>query len=585
MKLNKITSALVVAGLACASSVALAYDTPVYTAPDPVTGTQTPVPYDNAVTQSYNPGNAAVAAAIAAGGGVRNPLSASTNPIGDGTAATTLSNTYNTPSTVITTSTMSQQTTIASGTTGAVALDGQLVKGVVDLGTGQQSVTLYDTPVNKVGQGTVGGANGPSGMPTVIVGAGTGYATSAISTSYLAVDSTSPYTNGYQAVGTNYVKPTTTGAAAIPVPAGVTVIAGGVTYAGSGTIPLNTTLIAGDTFAGVVPAAGVVVQAPSKVGGVASGAGTALATPAAPVTIPAGTILLGGDKLVTTQVQIAAGTYLAGSVINGAKITVDTTYAAAQNAKAGDFVLTGAALTTATGNFAAQNTRPGSGIINTRHDFFKSANAQGSVGLCTFCHTPHKAAATLLLWNHTMSSNNFAWEVAATTAGTALPGFTGNGYAGPSAKCMACHDGTVAYGDVGWFKGSKRNGASALNTSKMGDATNLVGTSSGNLAGNHPVAIPYPYQGAPNVYNGSKTGARLATNDFVLDPTGNGIRLYTDLGGSQIVGKATPGKSGMECTSCHDPHNKAAVDTLFLRGKLVGASKADGYICAQCHSK
>jgi len=231
----------------------------------------------------------------------------------------------------------------------------------------------------------------------------------------------------------------------------------------------------------------------------------------------------------------------------------------------------------------------GTGLLNSSHDFTANA-AEGAptVGLCTFCHTPHKAASTLLLWNHTLSHSTFAWDVAATTAGTALPSFAGNVYTGPSAKCLSCHDGSVSIGDVGWFSGGGRTGGNSLNSGGITNIKNQVGyynRQRGNMTGTHPVAIPYPLNGAPSVYNGSTTGARLATNDFVPDPTGNNIRLYSDLGGGQIVGKVTAGQTGIECTSCHDPHNKAANDVYFLRGKLVGATVADGYLCLQCHIK
>lgn len=227
----------------------------------------------------------------------------------------------------------------------------------------------------------------------------------------------------------------------------------------------------------------------------------------------------------------------------------------------------------------------GAGLLNSSHDFTSNAlDGAPSVGLCTFCHTPHKASSTLLLWNHTLSKNTFAWDVAATTAGTALPAFAGNGYTGPSAKCLACHDGSVSIGDVGWFAGAGRTGSASLNPSGIGAVKFQVGKR-GVMNGTHPVAIPYPLNGVPNIYNGSVTGARLATNDFVPDPTANNIRLYSDVGGGQIVGKVAAGKTGMECTSCHDPHNKAANEVMFLRGKLVGATVADGYLCLQCHVK
>lgn len=234
----------------------------------------------------------------------------------------------------------------------------------------------------------------------------------------------------------------------------------------------------------------------------------------------------------------------------------------------------------------------GGGLAGTSHDFISGSGSSGvaaAAGLCTFCHTPHKASSTLLLWNHTLSNNTFQWDVAATTAGTALPGFVGNAYNGPSAKCLSCHDGSVAIGDVGWFG----EGAATLSSFKVGQAgagkaaggdSKQVGKS-GNMSGNHPVAIPYPLNGLGNVYNGSTTGAQLATNDWELDPTANNIRLYSDVGNGVITGKATPGTTGIECSSCHDPHNKASKDDFFLRGNLTGGTKASGYICLQCHKK
>ena len=244
----------------------------------------------------------------------------------------------------------------------------------------------------------------------------------------------------------------------------------------------------------------------------------------------------------------------------------------------------------------------GTGLAGTSHDFVTGTGSSGvanGAGLCTYCHTPHKAKSTLLLWNHTLSSNTFQWDVAATTSGTALPGFTGNAYNGPSAKCLSCHDGSVAIGDVGWFAEAAitpsapsatntgsgfKVGQSTLADGAAGSTTKQVGAG-GNLSGNHPVAIPYPLNGAPNVYNGSTTGAQLATNDFVGDPTANNIRLYSDVGGGAIVGKTTAGQTGIECSSCHDPHNKAAKDDFFLRGNLTGSSQTDGYLCLQCHVK
>lgn len=220
---------------------------------------------------------------------------------------------------------------------------------------------------------------------------------------------------------------------------------------------------------------------------------------------------------------------------------------------------------------------PGAGIAGTPHDF---SSKGGGVGLCTFCHTPHKALSTLLLWNHTLSKNSFSWDVPATTAGTPFPTFKGDTYKGPTAKCLSCHDGSVAVGDIAWW--NEGAPGTPLDGTKhgAGDAAN-VGFG-GNMAGNHPVAMPYPYQNVANTYNGVKTGAGAALDEWRATPLAN-IRLFNDDGSGNITAGAVALKTGIECSSCHDPHNKAAVDDLFLRGNLKGSDTA--YICLKCHIK
>ena len=226
---------------------------------------------------------------------------------------------------------------------------------------------------------------------------------------------------------------------------------------------------------------------------------------------------------------------------------------------------------------------PGDGIATTAHDFSGKAVGGGiTTGLCTFCHTPHKALSTLLLWNHTLSTNTFSWDVPATTAGTKFPTFKGDTYKGPTAKCLSCHDGSVAVGDVAWFAEAARTGTGNLDPTKhgLGDPMN-VGFG-GAMAGNHPVAMPYPYLNAKNTYNGTTTGDAATLTEWQATPLAN-IRMFNDDGAGNITAGAVAAKAGIECSSCHDPHNKAAVDDLFLRGTIGGNTTA--YICLKCHIK
>lgn len=224
---------------------------------------------------------------------------------------------------------------------------------------------------------------------------------------------------------------------------------------------------------------------------------------------------------------------------------------------------------------------PGSGIKGTDHDF--SAKG-GGVGLCTFCHTPHRAISTRLLWNHTLSAATYTWQDQnETIGGTKLPTIA-QSWTGPTKYCLSCHDGSVAVGDVNWWLEGK---PVPLDNTKHAwpDPANVgaTGGTLGNMSGNHPVAAPYPYQQAKNSYNSVTTGDGVIISEFVADPGANKIRLFNDTG-TLVRAGAVAGKTGIECSSCHDPHNGSTVeDTYFLRGKVKGDSLP--YICLKCHSK
>ena len=244
-------------------------------------------------------------------------------------------------------------------------------------------------------------------------------------------------------------------------------------------------------------------------------------------------------------------------------------------------ILTLAMLTLAPAALWGQSFTPGAGIAATPHDF--SGKGNPATGLCTFCHTPHRAIATQLLWNHTLSTQTFSWDVPSTTAGTAYPSFRGDTYTGPSAKCLSCHDGTVAIGDIAWWAEGKPGSPIDNTRHQWPDAMNVgaTGNVNGSMKGNHPVAMPYPFGNAVNIYNGSTTGAGAVLSEWQSTPLAP-VRVFNDNAGAISAGPAA-GRTGIECSSCHDPHNKAAVGDLFLRGTLGGNTTS--YICLKCHIK
>jgi cytochrome c553 len=230
---------------------------------------------------------------------------------------------------------------------------------------------------------------------------------------------------------------------------------------------------------------------------------------------------------------------------------------------------------------------PGAGMLNTNHDFTQGEFA-APVGLCTFCHTPHKATTQRLLWNHELPNQVYTWgDTTQTIGGTQLPNI-GTSWTGPTRYCLSCHDGSVAFGSVYWFDKAQHLGAAKIPVANDAEdnmthhPNKLIGFG-GNLAGNHPVAVPYPYQQAKNTYNSTTTGNEVILGEFVADPSTSKIRLFNNTGGNQVVAGAAAGTTGIECSSCHDPHNGSTVeDKYFLRGKLTGSA---GYICLKCHIK
>lgn len=227
---------------------------------------------------------------------------------------------------------------------------------------------------------------------------------------------------------------------------------------------------------------------------------------------------------------------------------------------------------------------PGDGIAGTAHDFTDDANE--SVGLCTFCHTPHRAAQTKLLWNHELSAQSYSWsDTTVTTGGTELPSFDA-GWQGVSKNCLSCHDGTVAIGDVAWYR-ARDSRQLLLDQHDDPDDPRLItfaNPGTGDLAGNHPVGHPFPFQGQASTYNGVTSGAAAVTSGWQADPQSLGIRLFNDDGAGNVSAGAQVGRSGIECSSCHDPHNGTQVlDVYFLRGTLTGSDT--NYICLKCHVK
>ena len=226
-------------------------------------------------------------------------------------------------------------------------------------------------------------------------------------------------------------------------------------------------------------------------------------------------------------------------------------------------------------------------IAATKHNFQLQSNAvhvqagAAEDGICVFCHTPHKGAASLLLWNHQFSANNYTWvDVSGgrTTGGTSYPTNLRT-WSGSTAKCLSCHDGTVSVGAQYWSNATANPlvpmaGADASPTGQINNPAYVIpdAATGADLSGNHPVGVPYSYDQLASTYNGIATGADVRLAQWVARPVGPKI-FGAGGGGAPVAGAA-----GIECASCHDPHG--TTNTFFLR-----VTKSGSQLCLSCHIK
>ena len=185
-------------------------------------------------------------------------------------------------------------------------------------------------------------------------------------------------------------------------------------------------------------------------------------------------------------------------------------------------------------------------ILGSKHDF--SALTWNTTGeICIVCHTPHNAVTLpdAPLWNHQLSAVA-AYTLYDNTVSGTFNATTGQPN-GASKLCLSCHDGTIALDNFGTV---------TTGTNYILGINNL-GTS---LSNDHPISFTY--------------NAALATTDGGLfNPTtalsGLGGTIQNDL----LI------SNQMQCSSCHDTHNKYGIPHMLKKSNAASA------LCLTCHNK
>jgi hypothetical protein len=190
-------------------------------------------------------------------------------------------------------------------------------------------------------------------------------------------------------------------------------------------------------------------------------------------------------------------------------------------------------------------------IIGSAHDFTVYNWSGGQV--CVACHDPHNANTSVTVapqWNHALSTQTYAvYTSSSLKAAIGQPGMR-------SKLCLSCHDGTVAVDSFGGVTGSQYI-----------SSANNIGTT---LKDDHPIGFLYDT-------------ALANLNGTLNDPSATSVTIGS--GGTTQTGTIASlllyDGGQLECSSCHDVHNKYTVGTTGLM-KIASAGSA---ICKACHNK
>ena len=201
----------------------------------------------------------------------------------------------------------------------------------------------------------------------------------------------------------------------------------------------------------------------------------------------------------------------------------------------------------------AQNYPPaGAGIARTPHDS-RLWQPGGQTQLCVMCHAPHTARTEGALWNRTMSSPAYAlYGLSSITDVPSQPGAV-------SRVCLSCHDGTLGVDAFRNVAGSFRPDTS---TASAGST----------LSSGHPYGITYDTTFAIRDQSLADPETTLVTVGASTSAHKSGTVASMMLVGGKI-----------ECTSCHDVHNRYTAGSN-AKG-LVKVSLEHSSLCLKCHTK
>ncbi|GAB4539306.1 MAG: hypothetical protein Fur0020_08210 [Thermodesulfovibrionia bacterium] len=206
------------------------------------------------------------------------------------------------------------------------------------------------------------------------------------------------------------------------------------------------------------------------------------------------------------------------------------------------------------------------GVRDTKHNLSTSGpgeiKAISETEVCVFCHTPHNASPQAPLWNHDVTAVesyiNY-WSETLQAYGSEAEAPPIDGF---SKLCLSCHDGTVALGAVM----NMEEDIEMVTIPNIVEGGRLMPGARGylgtDLSGSHPISFIFD-EALVSKRNSQPNLSRL--NWPINDPD---VRLYPTQGGY-----------GVQCSSCHDPHNTKAGP----HGPPFWRKSTYDEVCLVCH--
>jgi predicted CXXCH cytochrome family protein len=243
-------------------------------------------------------------------------------------------------------------------------------------------------------------------------------------------------------------------------------------------------------------------------------------------------------------------------------------------------------------------------VVNTKHNFttsnnFKADPASGMTQVCVFCHTPHNAGQTKLLWNKANNSTpNFRLYTSSGSLTNQTRKFSTLPAGSPSLLCLGCHDGVTAMNILH----TSSSGVDAASNGAVGypAGAKLIPVQSQPLA---PFAMPAPttdmFSGISSpdmrIGGGAAGGGTNLTDDHPIGfsysaviseraAAPGGLHTLDDAknAGIRFFDNKTE-LNRVECSSCHDPHIDTTTDSSFW--PFLVKSNTGSALCLSCHDK